>query len=822
MRWNKEKLFYLFLLLQPWIDLITGVTTKYEIGFISIGVIIRGLFILVMLSYLFIFSKGRDKKKSIIYVLLIGGYGLIYFISKGDLFSNRSFLLNDFMYIFKYVYFLLLFITCLNFYREYKLDRSKLRRVLVIDLLTYSLLILIPFITNTSFASYAKGKGEGIVGWFYAANDISAILIILFPFLLYETDEKFDYKRIIEIVLVVLASFLIGTKVAYFGIIFSLIGIIIYYLSRIRKDYKKLLVMMVILGITILCSGNISVIKNIKHRNDKYDQYQESGVNEKVDLEKDGVVIRDDDSKTSIVIFSSRDRLLGYTFDIYKKSSSIDKWFGIGFSNRKSINDVRIEKLIEMDFFDILFHGGIVAVLLYCVPFGLVIISFIKYLLAKKKITLEGWVYGYVIILGFGVSILSGHVFSSPSVVMYYGLFPILFLDGFMVKKKLKRRVTFLLLHLGQGGIEKATVDLANGLVDKIDVELVVIYKNKELLYNIDKRIKIKYLIDNDVAFRTVKYKELLKQKNGKVLKESLKNDYDKFGDLLGDIGKSLKVVLAKKRLMRKYIEACDSETIIATRVELSCLLSTYGNLECNKIAVEHRHHNHDQKYIKMISKGYSNINYLVVLTESLKNDYCNFVKNNARTRVVTIPNMLNNYPSKTSMLHTNNIISIGRVTRGKRIDEIIEIAAVLKDNNFIIVGDGDKLLEMKQLVKEKNLSNVTFTGFVKNEEALKMYYDVSLFIMTSETEGLPMALLEAFSYGVPVVAYETESGVSDIVDDGVNGYIIKNRNQKEMIAKIKVIMSDKQLRKRLGEAARQKAFQFEKDKIVEKWLEIL
>ena len=97
-----------------------------------------------------------------------------------------------------------------------------------------------------------------------------------------------------------------------------------------------------------------------------------------------------------------------------------------------------------------------------------------------------------------------------------------------------------------------------------------------------------------------------------------------------------------------------------------------------------------------------------------------------------------------------------------------------------------------------------------------------SLFAMTSISEGLPMVLLEAMSYGVPCIAYETESGISDIIEDGVNGYIIKHRDEKEYIEKVNSIMESQRLRNELSAGAKKTANSFSKSKISKLWYDIL
>ena len=84
------------------------------------------------------------------------------------------------------------------------------------------------------------------------------------------------------------------------------------------------------------------------------------------------------------------------------------------------------------------------------------------------------------------------------------------------------------------------------------------------------------------------------------------------------------------------------------------------------------------------------------------------------------------------------------------------------------------------------------------------------------------MVLLEAFSHGVPAVCYQTDSGVSDIVDDDLNGYVVENRNQKEMIKKLSKLMNDFKIRKSFSKEARNKSYDFSEKEVIKRWLEIL
>ena len=170
---------YIFLLLHPIMDLLTALMTRFEISIISVGIIVRGLFLTLMLIYFFFFNSSKYKRKLTKYLLLILIFCIAYFFTKPELIFNKVFFIDEAIYMFKYMYFLVILITLFSLYSEKDIDKKKVINIFVINLIIYALLIVIPFLTNTSFNSYAENKGIGVVGWFYSANEIGVIIAVI-------------------------------------------------------------------------------------------------------------------------------------------------------------------------------------------------------------------------------------------------------------------------------------------------------------------------------------------------------------------------------------------------------------------------------------------------------------------------------------------------------------------------------------------------------------------------------------------------------------------------------------------------------------------
>ncbi len=139
-------------------------------------------------------------------------------------------------------------------------------------------------------------------------------------------------------------------------------------------------------------------------------------------------------------------------------------------------------------------------------------------------------------------------------------------------------------------------------------------------------------------------------------------------------------------------------------------------------------------------------------------------------------------------------IVSCSNIIPLKRLDLIVDSLSKIKNHNikWIHFGDGEYKNVIFNLVNEKllNLNNiyeVEFKGQVNNEEILNYYklFHVDLFINVSDYEGIPVSIMEALSFGIPVIA-KNIGGNSEIIFDNINGYLLdKNITSIELSKKI-------------------------------------
>lgn len=175
--------------------------------------------------------------------------------------------------------------------------------------------------------------------------------------------------------------------------------------------------------------------------------------------------------------------------------------------------------------------------------------------------------------------------------------------------------------------------------------------------------------------------------------------------------------------------------------------------------------------------------------------------------------------------IESKTIISAGRLTYQKGFDILVDVAVLFIKNypdwKWLILGTGEDEKMLKEKIKEKGLGNqVILKGEVDN---MKDYYShASMYVMTSRFEGLPMTLLETKPYKLPLVSFNCKTGPSELIEDGVNGFLVKEGDNQGLADAIETLMNDKALRKQFSDNAQNGVERFELEPIVKEWVNVL
>ena len=372
------------------------------------------------------------------------------------------------------------------------------------------------------------------------------------------------------------------------------------------------------------------------------------------------------------------------------------------------------------------------------------------------------------------------------------------------------KKITFLMLHLNYGGIEKQVTTLANELSKEYEVEIISLYDilSGESFYQLDDKVKVKYIFN----FGPNKDK----------IKAALKKF--KLITLIKQLCKALKILYTKYFGLGKIIKNLNTDILISSRIEFS------KQIKRNDIITISQEHSFidNEKYIKKVRKSFKHIKYLIVMTKGAKEKYDEWLKNEKiKPEVIVIPNIIKeNKSGKISNLNNRQIISVGRLEDVKDFYTLILVFSVIvkKYPNYIlkIIGEGSMREKLEEQIKKCNLQKkVILTGRRTENEINNELIKSDVFVLTSKSESFSLVLCEAMNFGVPCIAFDVDVGPREIIQDGKNGFLIENRNVDLMIERLDELLYNISLRRFLGSNSYNVAKNYYSENIINKWKNI-
>lgn len=219
---------------------------------------------------------------------------------------------------------------------------------------------------------------------------------------------------------------------------------------------------------------------------------------------------------------------------------------------------------------------------------------------------------------------------------------------------------------------------------------------------------------------------------------------------------------------------------------------------------------------------------YYQVMTEEGKKGCLDKYHVNPK-KIVVIPNWLDsNAIRNVNYCHKNKkIVSVGRATAEKNYEELINIAKRIKpdcpDWEWHIWGNFDNEYGKSLLnrIEQENLNDFLIYKGVTNS-IFDVYENYSLFVLTSRFEGMPNVLLEAMGSHLPVIAYDCKTGPSELISDGVNGFLVPLDETDTMCKRILRIVRNKELSEQLSSHSWDGLKKFSKANVMKRWKKIL
>lgn len=216
------------------------------------------------------------------------------------------------------------------------------------------------------------------------------------------------------------------------------------------------------------------------------------------------------------------------------------------------------------------------------------------------------------------------------------------------------------------------------------------------------------------------------------------------------------------------------------------------------------------EKNTSFVHKNLLKCDTIIALTEYWKE----FFEGLGFENVIVVPNIVDSPTIQERKCNDGkkHILYLGLITKAKGIfdliDTIYEHKEDLKGNIVLHVGGNGETETLKKKIGNYSLQNIViFEGWVSGDKKVQLLNNADIFILPSYTEGLPISILEAMSYSLPVISTPV-GGIPEVIKDGENGFLIKPGDIDALYNAIIKLVDDKVLREDMGEKSYKKVQQ--------------
>lgn len=347
-------------------------------------------------------------------------------------------------------------------------------------------------------------------------------------------------------------------------------------------------------------------------------------------------------------------------------------------------------------------------------------------------------------------------------------------------------KITFFVGEFNGGGAERVISILANFLVTKNYKVEILKYNNTENSYETDSRIRINSIEEN------TRTRNILK--NVLWLHKYFENSTD---------------------IVVSFLAPFNMVAIIANTFNKTPIIV------CDRNDPRYTPANKMLRYFRNIL--YRKADGIVLQTKNNKE----YFDKQIQGKSIVIYNPVDLKEKSGMALKTKKeklIVSVGRLEEQKNqimlIDAFNEIYKKHRDYKLIIYGEGSNRKCLQDRIDSLHLNEVIILPGEKFN-VLDKIKCAEMFVLTSDYEGMSNALIEAMCIGLPVISTNT-SGSNELIDDGVNGYIIDLNDKNNLINRIEYLINNENIRSNLGKEASNLAFKIDKEIICNEWLEYI
>lgn len=344
----------------------------------------------------------------------------------------------------------------------------------------------------------------------------------------------------------------------------------------------------------------------------------------------------------------------------------------------------------------------------------------------------------------------------------------------------------------GDGGVQKIVATKTDYFIKNFNYQIHIIspHFGNDLFFDFNKNIVFHFL----------------KLKSGKILK---------FLDYIKQIQAQINSVQPDCIVVCDFgLKGFSIPLVIKTKVPVvfEAHASKYNeSREFKKNFISKITHNLKYKYKNFCA---SKFDYFIALSSESLNEWS--LKNG-----YIIPNFLADTYPLMSRLESNRVITVARHSYEKGLDRVIKIWRLVVNKypnwQLEIYGNKSRDIGLEKLVVAYQLEkNISFHLPVKNIQ--EKYQNSYMCLMTSRSEGFPMTLLEAMSYGLPIVAFDCPIGPRVLIENGFNGYLVPDDDDKMFASRIIDLIENKEKALAIGKNANSSIQKYNVETVMKLW----
>lgn len=354
------------------------------------------------------------------------------------------------------------------------------------------------------------------------------------------------------------------------------------------------------------------------------------------------------------------------------------------------------------------------------------------------------------------------------------------------------------------GGMERVLCNKANYLVEHLGYEVYIItteQKGRESFFQYSPKI---HFVDFAINYSDISgsFMSRIFKQNKKVNRHKMKME-----SFLYQIRPDIVISMYYKEIAFLWKINDGSRKILEIHFSRKFKVQSYSN-NLLLSSLYYIRSLYELRFIKKFDK-------FIVLTKEDKDLWGNL------SNIEVIPNACWFEQYRKSDLSQKEVISVGRLSFQKGFDRLLKAWAkvnqVCPQWRLNIWGSGEMHDSLLYMIKELDISSSVIIH-APTLDIQEEYLKNSIFVMSSRFEGMPMAMLEALSFGLPIVSFACQCGPSDIVTNGLEGYLVKEGNIDDLADKLVDVIQNESKRKYFAENAFSRSKDFQPAIIMDKW----